>query len=153
MGRAAFDDRAPGDSPMRNRFPLTLPDSAADPRTTDLSRPLMPPRHEADLDQWQNRNRTTTIPYQLVANASTRALPYNPRRSGLMIQNLDPSANLRYSFGNDLQGSGLIATPNGGTALFDFTTPPDELYLFATANISVIVMEITRIVATPKLRR
>ncbi len=138
---------------MRRRTLLTMPDSASDPRVTDLSQPLIPPRHDMTADTWMNRNRSTTIPFQLVANESTRALPYNPRRSGLLIQNLDPAVDLRYSFANDLKGSGLIALPNGGSALFDFTTPPDELYLFATAAISVMVMEITRVAETPRQGR
>lgn len=135
---------------MRGR--LTLPDSPYDVRLTDLSRPLKPPSFAAELDQFTNRNGTSTINFQLVANTSVRVLPRNPRRSGLLINNLDAAADLRYSFGNNLGPDGLLIVPRGA-ALFDFTTPPDELYLFSTANISVIVMDMTRVPAPPKLRR
>lgn len=127
---------------MRAR--LTLPDSASDVRLTDLNRPLKPPAFAAQLDNFKNRNLTSTIPVQLVANQTVRILPRNYRRTGLLIQNVDTAADIRYSFGNDLQGAGLLLTANGSAALFDFTTPPDEVYLFSTANASVIVLEMTR---------
>lgn len=135
---------------MRAR--LTLPDSPYAVGVTDLSRPLKPPAFLADLDGFTNRNGTSTIPFQLVANVGIRALPRNPRRAGLLINNLDPTTDLRYSFGNDQGANGLLIVPRGA-ALFDFTTPPDELYLFSTAAISVIVVDITRLPAPPKLRR
>lgn len=93
---------------------------------------------------WQNRNVTNTIPFSLVAGVSARVLPVNYKRTGLLLQNLDATAVLNFSFGNDLQGFGAQIGA-GGSALFDFTTPPDTLYLFcATANIQALVMEISR---------
>lgn len=129
---------------MRRR--LTLPDVASNPSVTDINRPLIPPSFNAAADGYVNRNATSTLPIQLVANTSLRILPRNPRRSGMQIQNLDPTTDLNYSLGNDLQGSGLLVVPRG-TVLYDFTTPCDELYLFSTANISVVILEITRTAA------
>lgn len=122
-----------------------LPDQSYDHRVTDLSRPLIPPSPatEGVLDSFVNRNLTATTPFQLQANQSIRALPRNPRRVGLLIQNADASVVGNYSFGNDLAGEGIQVQP-GGAALFDFTTPPDEVYLFSTANIRIIIVEITR---------
>ena len=122
-----------------------LPDQSFDHRVTDLSRPLKPisPTTEGVLDTFQNRNMTTTTPYQLIANQSIRALPRNPRRVGLLIQNLDATAIGNYSLGNDLADLGLQIAA-GGAVLFDFTCPPDEVYLFSTANIRMMVVDITR---------
>lgn len=122
-----------------------LPDQSFDYRVTDLTRPLKPTAAttEGVLDTFQNRNMTTTTPFQLVANQSIRALPRNPRRVGLLVQNLDASAIGNFSLGNDLAGNGLQLAP-GGSALFDFTCPPDEVYLFSTANIRMMVVDVTR---------
>jgi hypothetical protein len=145
-----------------------VPDQSYDPRVTDLSRPLNVPGMTGPqsgipyLDSsgapttgsaqnpnsagmgWTNRNVTNQIPFLLTAGISTRALPYNAKRTGLVIQNLDAAQPLSYSFSNDLQALGLQIGA-GGAALFDFTTPPDTLYLFCgAANIQVAVVEISR---------
>jgi hypothetical protein len=129
-------------SPIRRQF-----DSPYDVRNTDLSRPMIPQNgggNGSGGDGFRNRIITNTTPFTLAAGQSTRALPRNDRRVGLQIQNLDASAALRYSFGNDLLGSGLQILANN-SVLYDFSTPPDELYLFcATANIYVVVMDMTR---------
>lgn len=121
-------------------------DQPYDSRVTDLSRPMVPASGGGGPggSDFKNRNISNTTPFTLVAGVSTRALPRNDRRVGLLIQNLDPAVALRYSLGNDMQGAGLQIGVNA-SVLFDFTTPPDELYLFcATANINVIVLDITR---------
>lgn len=136
-----------------------LPDQSYDPRVTDLSKPFnVPaatgPQTIASINPttglamtqggWVNRNVTNTIPFRLVQAVSTRALPYNPKRTGLLIQNLDTVNPLNFSFANDLQGNGGQIGA-GGSALFDFTTPPDTLYLFCGgANLSALVMEFSR---------
>ena len=141
-----------------------LPDQAYDPRVTDLSKPLNVPgttgpqanypfqdpgtgqivTNAGAGSGWVNRNVTNSIPFSLIAAQSTRALPVNYKRTGLLIQNLDATATLNFSFANDLQGFGG-AIGAGGSALFDFTTPPDTLYLFcASANIQAMVMEFSR---------
>jgi hypothetical protein len=112
-----------------------------------MQRPLNAPQSAGGnaSDGFVNRNVANTTPFQLVGGAAPiRALPRNPRRVGLLINNIDTTANLIYTFGNAIPGFGITLLPNG-TALFDFSTPPDELYLFsAVANIYVIVMDITR---------
>ena len=143
-----------------------LPDQAYDPRNTDLSKPFnVPaatgPQQIATDDAgnpvinpttglattqggWINRNVTNTIPFGLIAGVTRRALPSNPKRTGLVIQNLDATNALNFSFSNDLQGNGLQIGA-GGSVLFDFTTPPDTLYLFSGgSNLNAIVLEITR---------
>jgi hypothetical protein len=138
-----------------------LPDSAYDSRVTDLSAPLnappgagafspgtgnIAPGDAASVENrrsYFNRNVTNTLSVQLAANKSLRLLPFNDRRSGLIVQNKDATAGLNYSFSNDLGFAGLLIAA-GGSILLDFTTPPDTLYLISTANILVVVVEITR---------
>ena len=137
-----------------------LPDQAYDPRVTDLDDPLNVPAAtgpQALLTTdpttgvpmtgrggWYNRNVTQTIPVQLTAGVSLRCLVNNPKRTGCIIQNEDAAATLNYSWGNDIQAFGKSVAP-GGADLYDFTTPSDALYLFClTANIRVLVMEISR---------
>ncbi len=140
-----------------------LPDAAYDPRVTDLSRPLNPAPGYGDgafapptgpvpgaaalapgvMGGFINRNISAQTVFQLVGNVSTRALMSNVRRSGLIIQNKDATATLVYSLGNDRKFNGFDISP-GGTVLFDFTTPPDTLYLISTADILVAVLEVSR---------
>lgn len=122
-----------------------LPDQAYDPRVTDLDNPLIPPAATGpgSLDNFRNRNVANTTPTQLVANVSTRILGANPRRTGLLIQNKDATASLFFAFGNAADITS-VSVPPGGYALFDFTTPASELYLFSTANIQVSVLEMIR---------
>jgi hypothetical protein len=132
-----------------------LPDSPYDPRVTDIDSPVRPPKATdfkldaagnpipGSQDNFKNRNKSNTTPIQLVAGQSVRALPANPRRSGLMIVNKDATATLFYSFGNSADVLALEIAPKG-SALFDFTTPGDELYLFSSANIQVALLEISR---------
>ena len=143
-----------------------LPDDAYDPRVTQLDAPLNAPPGAGAFNpntgnftngavnpvtgvplgqtrRYYNRNVSAMNVVQLVAGQSIRFLPYNDRRSGLQINNRDATAVLLYSFGNDAGLNGL-AIAAGGMALYDFTTPPDSLYLLSTANILVVVLEISR---------
>jgi len=135
-----------------------LPDAAYDPRVTDLSGsfngppgagPFAPGGAAAAISgqtsgrRYYNRNITNQLTVQLVANQTLRLLPFNDRRSGLLIQNQDAAAGLNYSLGQDKGFRGVLIAA-GGAQLFDFTTPPDTLYLIASANILVAVVEITR---------
>lgn len=121
-------------------------DSPYDVRLTDLNNPIIPRRGDAASggDGFQNRNVTFTMRVTLVGgNPGVRVLPDNPRRVGLVIQNLDAVADLNWSFGNSQDAAGMILVPRS-SFLFDFTTPRDGLYLFSAANITVSVMDITR---------
>lgn len=129
---------------------LTLPDVPSDVRITDLTRPIHPPSALAMLDQFKNRNNASTVQFQLVGGVSIRALPKNYRRTGLRIQNRDASAVIFYSVGNDLGVNGFSVAP-GGSDLYDFTTPSDEIYLISAANASVLVLEMTRGVDPPRV--
>jgi hypothetical protein len=151
--------------------PRPQPDQAYDPRVTDLSRPLnipgvtgpqagipwidpstglttsgaaINPQGGPTSGGWINRNVSNTIPFNLVAGVSVRALPYNQKRTGLIIQNKDAVNALNVSFANDLGANGMQISA-GVTVLLDFTTPPDTVYLFANvANIQCIVIEYSR---------
>jgi hypothetical protein len=95
------------------------------------------------LDNYKNRNQTSTSPFQLVANVPTRLLPGNLRRTGIILQNADPTANLWFAFGNTVTFTGFFLPP-GGIALFDFTTPRDDLWVMSNFNILGTVAEMTR---------
>jgi hypothetical protein len=127
------------------RLSRNLPDNPSDPRVTSLRDAFNAPKKgDFSPDAFVNRNVTNTTPFQLVGGApAIRALPRNPRRVGLQINNIDAGGNLVYSFGNAIGPIGLTLIPNG-MALYDFSTPPDELYLFSTVNLYVVVMDITR---------
>ena len=126
-----------------------LPDQAYDPRVTDLTNPVRPPGRKPGepmiaADQFRNRNVSNTTPFQLVAGAvAIRALPKNLRRTGLQIQNKDATGVLFYAFGNGADISGLQLAA-GASALYDFTTPSDELYLFSANAIQVTILEMSR---------
>jgi len=147
-----------------------LPDSAYDPRVTRLDRPFNAPGSTgpqsgipystangstttgamqagvpgSSVLGWLNKNVTNMLPFALVAGVSIRALANNAKRSGLIIQNKDPTNTLNYSLGNDLGALGAAIGP-GGSVLFDFTTPPDALYLYSgTANLQAVTIELTR---------
>lgn len=136
-----------------------LPDQSYDPRITDLSKPFNVPAATGPqtIDTvnpatglatvaggWVNRNVTNMIPVALVAGVSLRVLPYNPKRTGLILQNLDAVNPLNFSFANDLKGNGGQIGA-GGSILLDFTTPPDTLYLFSGAgNLASMVIEFSR---------
>ncbi len=140
-----------------------LPDAAYDSRVTDLSKPLnpapgygngafMPPTGATPgaaalapgaQGGYFNRNISAQSYFQLTANQSYRALSANVRRSGLVIQNKDASAVLVYSLGTDRGYNGFDVSA-GGSVLYDFTTPPDTLYLISSADILVAVLEVSR---------
>lgn len=122
------------------------PDQPYDPRVTDLSRPLIPPKPTNDqggIDNYRNRNQRGTIPVQLVANVAQRILPNNLRRTGLIIQNKDTVASVFVGWGNSAD-SNAFALPAGAVVLEDFCCPASEVYLFATANVQAVVVETTR---------
>ena len=140
-----------------------LPDEAYDPRVTDLSKPLNPvPGYDngafapatgpvpgtsvlapGAMGGFVNRNVSIQQFFQLKAGVSARALVANVRRCGLQIQNKDATAALVYSLGSDRGYNGFDISA-GGSVLYDFTTPPDTLYLISSANILVAVLEVSR---------
>ena len=146
----------------RTRY-RALPDAPYDPRVTDLGRPLNPaPGYGngpfaaptgADPGAsvlapganggFVNRNISNQLYFVLAANVSLRAIARNPYRSGMQIQNNDATATLVYSLGTDRGFNGFQVQP-GGVVLYDFTTPPDTLYLISSANIRVAVLEVSR---------
>lgn len=127
-----------------------LPDAGYDVGVTSLRRALRPPVSPVNpatgipADGYRNKNVANTTPIQLVGNAqSVRVLPANLRRSGLLVQNKDPTAALNISFGNAADANSLSVAP-GGYLLFDFTTPNSEVYAFSTANIQCVFVDMSR---------
>lgn len=151
---------------LKTRF-RAQPDSPYDPRVTDLGvRPFNAPGSSSGpgsgpgivtgidaagmpiiqrTGQWINRNVSNTTPLLLAAGLSARVLPANPQRTGCIIANKDSTLTINFSWGNDAAGLGLVLGP-GATALFDFTTPGDTLYVFNGngAAVQAVVTEIVR---------
>lgn len=75
------------------------------------------------------------IPFILVANEARLIAAGNTRRKGLMLQNLDATDNLFYSFGPEANGSSSFLAP-GQVLLLDFLCPVNSVWAFATVNLS-----------------
>lgn len=124
-----------------------LPDHSYDPRVTDLAYPLRPPigkLPDGSVDLFRNKNIANTTPIQLVANAaSIRVLPNNLRRTGLIVQNKDATVAGFVGFGVQADANSLSLAA-GAIMLLDFTCPTSEVYLFSTANIQMVLVEMSR---------
>lgn len=127
-----------------------IPDQPGDPDVTRLDGAFRPPQSQvnpatgAPVDGYRNRNVANTTPIQLVGGAaSVRVLPANPRRTGLLIQNKDTTADLFIGFGNAADASS-ISVAAGGYILLDFTTPASEVYAFAVANVQAVFVDMSR---------
>lgn len=134
----------------KRTFARWIPDTPGDPYVTRLDGAYRPPQSQvnpatgAPADGYRNRNVANTTPIQLVANApSIRVLPANPRRTGLLIQNKDTTADLFVGFGNAADQNSLSVAA-GGYVLLDFTTPASEVYAFAVANIQAVFVDMSR---------
>lgn len=130
-----------------------LPDSPSDPRITDTSNPLRAPgrrpgqplpRMSNAPDNFRNRTVVNTTPIQLVAGAAAvRVLPNNERRTGLIIQNKDTTADLFIGFGNAADANSF-ALKAGVSILLDFTCPAGEVYAFSASAIQAVFVEMSR---------
>lgn len=79
---------------------------------------------------------TTEIPFQLVGGAEATVLAsQDPSRTGMVLQNADPTNNLFYSFGALAGPTSRFLTP-GQTLLRDFDCPKDRISVYAAVNIS-----------------
>jgi len=78
---------------------------------------------------------TTEYPFTLVAGAPQIIAAANPWRLGMMLQNMDPIANLNFSFGPIASAISGFLVP-GQLLLLDFVCPTDQVSVFAAVNIS-----------------
>lgn len=83
------------------------------------------------------------IPFRLTAGIALNILQANPNRVGLIVQNLDPVANLNVSFASVADANSL-SFPPGTIMLLDFITPTDSVWLFAAVALSGFVNEMSR---------
>lgn len=80
--------------------------------------------------------QTTEIPFTLVGGAVAQVLASaDPERTGLVLQNLDPIADLYYAFGRLADATSRKLTP-GMVLLRDFNCPTDRISVFALVNVS-----------------
>ena len=75
------------------------------------------------------------IPFRLVAGEPRLIAAGNTRRKGMMLQNLDPTDNLFYSFGPQATENSSFLPP-GTTLLLDFICPVNSVWCFATVDLS-----------------
>lgn len=75
------------------------------------------------------------VPFRLVAGEPRLIAAGNSRRKGLMLQNLDATDNLFYTFGPEANGTSSFLTP-GSTLLLDFICPTNSVWCFATVDLS-----------------
>lgn len=69
------------------------------------------------------------------SGAPVLALPFNPKRVYLIVQNLSAATNLWLGFGaGAVANAGILILPNGGNFLADYNVPMDDIYLFFTAG-------------------
>lgn len=79
---------------------------------------------------------TTEIPFNLVGGAEAIVLAAaDPERTGVVLQNTDPTNNLFYAFGRLADATSRFLTP-GMVLLRDFNCPTDRISVFATVNIT-----------------
>lgn len=81
---------------------------------------------------------TTEIPFRLVAGQALVIASQDPARTGLSLQNADPTDNLFYSFGRIADETSRFLTP-GMVLLRDFNTPTDRISVFALVDISGVL--------------
>ena len=78
---------------------------------------------------------TVEYPFTLVPGVPQFIAAANPWRIGMMLQNMDPVANLNYSFGPVASATSGFLVP-GQVLLLDFICPTDQVSVFAAVAIS-----------------
>lgn len=81
--------------------------------------------------------------FRLEANVPYILAVQNPRRVGLMLQNLDPAQDLFFNFGAEVTLSSGIIVPRG-TILLDFVCPTDQLTVMGAVAMSGYFVEMFR---------
>lgn len=121
----------------------TLIPSAYAPNVTDLSDAFRGRPSNAPMIVPQSPMTTGSVPFTLVANQAYLLLNNNPRRKGLLIENLDSTATLYIGFAQ-IADIFSFQLPPLGAMLLDFVCPTDQISAFATANISGVCLEFSR---------
>ena len=118
---------AAGGDPALVKADWLLP-QAYDVRVTDFKKPPF------NSDTKRNQDAgiipdgpvvSNEIPFRLVAGEPRLIAAGNTRRKGLMLQNLDATDNLFYSFGPQATENSSFLTP-GATLLLDFICPTNS---------------------------
>lgn len=93
--------------------------------------------------KYKNENRSFITSFS-IANNSTQILPDNPRRTLLLIQNLDATANLYFNLGSGASVFNGVRLEAGEGYVFDVACPADSLFVFfdSASNSSGIVLEV-----------
>lgn len=99
------------------------------------------------IPEWINNYTSTIFPFSLPLSDVT-AIPANPLRAYLLIQNKDAAADLLVNFGNTANAfNGVVIIPRGnyeliGGAVGGSFCPSNSVHLLATvANQNAVVIE------------
>lgn len=134
---AVFAARASAGDPALVKADWLLPQSY-DVKVTNFKKPPF------NADSKRNQDAgiipdgpvvSNEIPFRLVANEPRLIAAGNTKRKGMMLQNLDPTDNLFYSFGPQATGQSSFLTP-GATLLLDFICPVNSVWCFSTVDLS-----------------
>lgn len=115
-----------------------LIDQAYSVGVTRLDRTPFGPAKGRDSQPRTGPITTTEIPFRLVAGQAIVIASQDPARTGLSLQNADPTNNLFYSFGRIADATSRFLTP-GMVLLRDFNTPTDRISVFATVALSGVL--------------
>lgn len=133
-GRAqARAERAVTTPPERVNYLLG---TAYDVSVTRLDREPFGPAPGRDTEKRTGPITTTEIPFQLVGGARAIVIAsQDPNRTGLVLQNKDPTNNLYYAFGALADVNSRFLAP-GVALLRDFNCPTDRISVFAAVDLS-----------------
>jgi hypothetical protein len=107
-----------------------------DVSVTRLDREPFGPAKGRDNEKRTGPITTTEIPFQLVAGARAIVIAsQDPNRSGLVLQNKDPTDNLYYAFGALADENSRFLAP-GVVLLRDFNCPTDRISVFALVDLA-----------------
>lgn len=85
--------------------------------------------------------RSTPVPFALVGGAPAIVIAaQNEHRTGMLIQNKDPTNDLFVGIGSLADENSLSIAPRG-YVLFDFTTPTDTISVFALVDVRGYLLE------------
>ena len=131
---------------MNRRFLQGLGELPADKLRERAPGPVVDPGAGL-IPEWINNYTATLFPFSLPTNDVT-AIPANPLRCYLLIQNKDAAADLLVNFGNVANSfSGVIIIPRGnyeliGGAVGGSFCPSNSVHLLATvANQQAVIIE------------
>lgn len=123
----------------------TLIDQAYGPNVTNLFHRFNTRKkgEELGLEPRTGPIRSAPVPFAVTGGAPAQVIAaQNANRKGLLIKNLDPTADLFIGFGTLADANGF-SIPAGGYVLLDFVCPTDTISVFALVNVRGYLLEMS----------